>query len=80
MKITYYTAPWCVPCKQLLPKVTAEAERRGLELNIVNIDDGGAPEHIRSVPTIEIWTELGVIYELSGPAAARFKKTLEELS
>ena len=79
MKITYYTAPWCAPCKQLLPKVKAEAERWGLGLDIINIDDGGAPQHIKSVPTIEICTEPGVIYELSGPAAARFKEILGDL-
>ena len=80
MKITYYTAPWCAPCKQLLPKVKAEAERRGLGLNIINIEEGVVPQHIKSVPTIEICAEPGAIYELSGPAASRFKEILEDLS
>lgn len=36
--LTLYTAPWCEPCKRALPMVQAFAAKRGIALEIVDVD------------------------------------------
>lgn len=37
--LTLYTAPWCAPCKRALPMVQQFAADRGLQLEVVDIDE-----------------------------------------
>ena len=55
MKIVYFSAPWCMPCKQLKPKVVKLAKESGLEIEEVNIDkhpEVAAGYGIKGVPRI----------------------------
>lgn len=55
--ITYFTAPWCAPCKQLLPRVSKIAEAVGAAIDVVDIDtrpDEASEAGIRAVPTVVI--------------------------
>ena len=55
-KITYFTAPWCVPCKVMLPKVRALAEKLNVALKMVDIEEHPemVPADIRGVPTVVV--------------------------
>ena len=64
-KLTYFTARWCAPCKNLKPKVRAICESRGVEMVEVDVDDDpvrATMAGIMSVPTVVVG---GVA--LSGP-------------
>lgn len=55
MNVIYFTAKWCAPCKQLLPRIMDMAQARGLSLDVVDIEERPqlAREHgIMSVPTV----------------------------
>ena len=59
LTVTYFTAPWCLPCKQLLPKVRSIVEKVGGLLHVVDIDqqpDRALRADIRAVPTVVIET------------------------
>lgn len=38
MKVTYWTAGWCAPCKALKPKVEKLCKDNGIELEVIDID------------------------------------------
>ena len=53
MKLLYFTAPWCGPCKVLGPTMdeiakTIEVEKVGVDVNIKTAVEYG----VRSVPTV----------------------------
>lgn len=54
--LTYYTAPWCSPCKTLLPKVRKLTEELGVQLDVVDVDvdPWHIPSHVKGVPTITV--------------------------
>ncbi|MCL2736287.1 MAG: thioredoxin family protein [Propionibacteriaceae bacterium] len=55
--ITYFTAPWCAPCRQLAPRVRTIAEAVGATVRMVDIDTdprAAARADVRSVPTVVV--------------------------
>lgn len=57
IRILYFTAAWCGPCRSFGPMLTREAEARGLKVERVDFDDsaayGLAIQHaVTSVPTV----------------------------
>lgn len=42
-------ASWCAPCAAELPELSALAERAGLRLVLVSLDDVGGPESLRAL-------------------------------
>lgn len=58
-RIAYYTAPWCVPCKMLKPRLE-QLEEKNQWLTVVRIDVESNPElakvaGIMSVPTLDFY-------------------------
>lgn len=70
-EITYFTAPWCLPCKTLLPKVRHFAEVEGLPLHVVDVegDPWHVPPDVKGVPTIQVAVGGELVAHL-GPAMA----------
>ncbi len=66
MKVIYYTAPWCAPCKALKPLAKRVCGELGHNFIEVNIEDPGSmvvPIGLQSLPTmwvgsVERWTVL----------------------
>ena len=56
MKLYYYTAPWCMPCRQKKPAARKVAAQMGAEFIEVNVDEPGAyiPSWVLGVPAVEI--------------------------
>lgn len=58
-RIAYYTAPWCVPCKMLKPRLE-QLEEKNQWLTVVRIDVESNPElaksaGVMSVPTLDFY-------------------------
>jgi len=54
MKILYFTAPWCQPCKMLGPQMEAVAEE-GIPVQKVNVDTDtelSTKYGVRNIPTL----------------------------
>lgn len=54
MKILYFTAPWCGPCKMLGPQMAA-VEEEGIPVQKVNVDTDtelSTKYGIRNIPTL----------------------------
>ena len=70
-EITYFTAPWCSPCKTLLPKVRHFAEVEGLPHHVVDVegDPWHVPPDVKGVPTIQVAVGGELVAHL-GPAMA----------
>jgi glutaredoxin len=67
VKVYRFTASWCQPCKTLAKAL----ETRGLDVPTIDVDSEGAKElmakyGIRSVPTITIEYDNGVIKSITG--------------
>lgn len=57
LKLTYYTADWCMPCKAFRPTAEKEAEARGIPIEFLNADlnpDMVAHDQVMTIPTIVI--------------------------
>lgn len=53
--VYYYTAPWCAPCKRLLPMARRIAEEAGVQrFEVIDIDRNPelVPPVVKGVPTI----------------------------
>lgn len=79
--LTYFTAPWCAPCKRFLPHVIREAEAAGVELQLVNIDTPNgartAQEHgVTSVPTVLLADEGYVVDRFGVIAPTKLRERL----
>ena len=61
LRLKYYTAPWCVPCKTFSPIVDEVVSESGGKLELVKVDVDTADFEeivdIKSVPTICIYQE-----------------------
>lgn len=62
-KVIIFTSPTCGPCKRLKPELKLQAEKRGFELEIVELSDVTRPrfnEHgVRNVPVTMLVDEDG---------------------
>lgn len=55
IKIKYYSAPWCAPCKMFSPVVEAVCRENNYELEKVDIDadpQSAKDAGVRGVPTV----------------------------
>ena len=58
MKVLYFMADWCVPCKRFLPEVKAVCRELGIPLTTydVNTDmDATSKYNVKSVPTLIVF-------------------------
>lgn len=64
MKYLYFSAPWCLPCKQLAPKMELVAESVTVEKILVDSDSETAQKYgIRNIPTVVLIDENGTELE-----------------
>lgn len=83
-KVVVFTSPTCGPCKRLKPELIAQAEKRGFELEIVELADDNRPRFerhgIRAVPVTMLVDESGEeISRFAGqPSPAVVENTLTE--
>ncbi|OKI45118.1 thioredoxin family protein [Micromonospora sp. CB01531] len=74
-QLLYFSAQWCRPCKAFGPRLTAEADARGLELLKVDID--GPNKHlvdefgVSSVPTVLV-LKAGKVADKFGPLSPQY--------
>jgi len=70
MKVMYFSAPWCGPCKMFKPVLMDVAKQMGVMVNDINVDyDASFTEkyNINSVPTLIILDPQGnVAYRNTG--------------
>ncbi|MCL2221964.1 MAG: thioredoxin family protein [Oscillospiraceae bacterium] len=69
MKVLYFMADWCSPCKRFLPTVEAVCHERGVSL--AKIDVGENPDFARgcnvsSVPTVIVTVDEDAVFHRSG--------------
>lgn len=55
-----FWAPWCGPCKMLMPTITAAAERWAGKVRIVKVNVDNSPNtagkyNVRSIPTLMVF-------------------------
>lgn len=55
-----FWAPWCGPCKAMLPHLTAIEAEYGARLTVVKVDIDRSPDvlaecRIQSIPTLVLW-------------------------
>lgn len=77
ISITYFTAPWCAPCKVFGPNLLAFAGREGIVVEKVDIDNNlerAREFDVMSVPTT-IWHKNGT--PVSQIVGARDPATLQ---
>ena len=83
MKVLYFMADWCSPCKRFLPTVEAVYHERGISLT--KHDVGENPEFARqhnvcSVPTTIIYVGDDVRFHSSGiMSSQQLNTTLDEI-
>lgn len=59
-RLTYFTAPWCQPCKQTLPYVQKQAERFGVPVDVIDIDtdpEAAQAAGVQTVPTLIVTSD-----------------------
>ena len=66
-----FWAPWCGPCKTVMPMLKEIADELGDQLTIVKVNVDESPEiaakmRIRSIPTLALFNEGGVIAQKTG--------------
>lgn len=79
IKLLYFTADWCSPCKRFYPIVEVHAAKRGIELERHDIDrePGSLVAQrfdVRSVPTVIAVDSRGILLDRFGvltPTALR---------
>jgi thioredoxin-like negative regulator of GroEL len=73
MRLEYFTAPWCAPCKTFGPIIEKVAGEKQVYLDKINIQENPErlPPDVLSVPTV-------IGYLESGFEFARFVGTMSE--
>ena len=70
MKVLYFTATWCGPCKIFKPLVEEVSSTTGVNINYIDVDadkDTTMKYSVVSVPTLIIMNEAGEsLYRHSG--------------
>lgn len=62
VKIFYYSATWCAPCKKLWPRVQRVAAQHGIPVEKIDISDRTIPG-ILSVPTVRVYENDELVYQ-----------------
>lgn len=59
MRLEYFTAPWCVPCRVFGPVVQEVTSRLGAEMEKIDIEKNPErlPEDVRGVPTVIMYNK-----------------------
>lgn len=60
VKATYYSAPWCQPCKSFKPVAIPKIVEAGIDFNEVDVErdpDWAAADDVMSLPTIVFYAE-----------------------
>lgn len=73
MRLVYFTADWCQPCRKFGPLLTAEAAARGLPVERVDIDtrtDAARAYSVMSVPTVVVLSSAGQMVDRFGSMPA----------
>ena len=82
MKIKYFGATWCQPCKVLKPMVEEVAKELGIEVEYIDIEeeqDLTINMGVRGVPTIfKIDDENGIDAKVGMQTKAQLKEWLED--
>lgn len=57
MKLEYFTAPWCGPCRTFGPMLQSVAKDQGLDLEKINIQDEPErlPADVLGIPTVILY-------------------------
>lgn len=83
MRMVYYTASWCAPCRVFKPQALQEAAGRGVVVKVVDVDHNpeiAAYDNIMSLPTVLLIdagnNEIGRVIGASLPT---LRKTLDNL-
>ena len=69
MKVLYFMADWCAPCKRFLPMVEAVCHERGISLTKHDVGENPSiaqSHNVRSVPTTIICVGDDVRFHTSG--------------
>ena len=84
MKILFFSAPWCAPCKTFKPIVESVCNKKGLPFEMVDISINSAlaqQYHVKSVPTVVfINSKTSAFFRLAKASPkADFREWLEAL-
>ena len=58
MRVVYFMADWCAPCKRFLPEVKAVCRELGVSLTTYDVNediDATSKYNVKSVPTLIIF-------------------------
>ena len=64
MNVTYIGAVWCATCKTIKPQVEELCRKFSVQLKVLDYDDDldeAGKDAITKVPTLQIYTEAGVL-------------------
>jgi thioredoxin 1 len=84
MRMIYYTASWCGPCRTFKPQALDEAASRGIKVHVVDVDvdhQMASYDNVMSVPTVLV-VDVGNNDELDrvvGASLPTLRKTLDKL-
>lgn len=84
MRMVYYTASWCAPCRTFKPQALQEASNRGIRVDVIDVDqnqEAASFDNVMSLPTV-ILLDVGDSNELDrvvGASLPTLRKTLDKL-
>ena len=80
LKVLFFSATWCKPCKKFLPEVEAVCKEQGVQLTTydVHLDTEATQQYnVKSVPTLIILCEEDIRFRAS--SAISRQQLLSEL-